>query len=132
MRAIRTAEYLYVRNYAPDRHPGLDIDAGPSKDVLMDGMDRPGYKRFVDMWFNPRPVEELYRIEDDPDQTKNLADSPEQAAVLTTLRDRMDARLERAQDPRHTDRRNVFDSYRYFGGPTYNVKRVGPRFGVRK
>ena len=75
VRAIRTPEYLYVRNYEPDRWPVgnpetsyPNCDNGPTKTLITFQFD--DYYRLC---FGKRPAEELYRVKDDADCVKNLA-----------------------------------------------------------
>jgi len=91
--AIRTDDFLYIRNYEPDRwpvrHPNLpsvrlsvygDIDNGPAKVYMMAHKDDPQSKAaFFELAFDKRPAEELYDLKKDPDQTNNVADKPEHA-----------------------------------------------------
>jgi arylsulfatase A-like enzyme len=63
VRAIRTADFLYIRNFRPDRWPAGDpqqyvavgpfgdIDGGPSKSLLLDRQSDPGALRSA-----PRPA----------------------------------------------------------------------------
>jgi arylsulfatase A-like enzyme len=136
MRAVRTREFLYIRNFEPSRAPAGDasvrtwtreqietsyyteygdIDPGPTKAFLITRKDDPAVKPFFARAMGPRPARELYAITGDPYQLKNLAEQPDMAATVARL-DRllMDA-LRRTGDPRSRGRGNVFDNY-----PTYN------------
>jgi hypothetical protein len=75
VRAIRTREWLYVRNFEPDRWPAgnpetgyRNVDDSPSKTFLISGFDE-----YYRMSFGKRPAEELYDIRRDPDCVDNLA-----------------------------------------------------------
>ena len=96
-RAIRTADYLYIRNHNPERwpagHPDRqfcardipfgEVDSSPTKTLLMDNSDKPGFKRFYDLAFAKRPAEELYDLEKDLAESKDLsASSPELVRAL--------------------------------------------------
>ena len=50
--------------------------------------------------FGKRPAEELYSMEEDPDQTVNLAADPKYAEVKKLLSERLTAQLRSLQDPR--------------------------------
>ena len=115
MRAIRTADYLYIRNFKPDRWPSGDpYDAdGPSGDPApQDGgtvawlsvhRDDPDVKPLYDLLYGKRPAEELYDLRRDPDQMVNLADDPAHAAARTDLAHRLLDVLASTHDPRLTD-----------------------------
>jgi N-sulfoglucosamine sulfohydrolase len=118
VRAIRTPEYLYVRNYAPDRWPVgnpetsyPNCDNGPTKTLITFSFDR-----FYRLCFGKRPPEELYRITDDPDCVSNLAEDPALKPVKEGLVREMEALLRQDQDPRILGRGEVFDTYKYVGG----------------
>ncbi|MCA9008745.1 MAG: sulfatase, partial [Planctomycetaceae bacterium] len=140
-RAIRTADYLYVRNFKPDRWPmglapgfGLpdgpmpasneltnttyaafaDMDASPAKAwLLTEGLADPRYQNFIDMGFSRRPEEELYDIKADPDQVHNVADNAEYAAIRGELSERLMKILKDSGDPRVTGDCATFDKSPY-------------------
>jgi arylsulfatase A-like enzyme len=104
MRGIRTREWLYIRNYEPDRWPAgdppsyLDIDGSPSKSFLQNLAAT--YPDLFRRCFEKRPAEELYAIETDPWCMDNLAADPGHAAVKEHLRDQLEAYLRKTLDPR--------------------------------
>jgi len=135
-RAIRTDEYLYIRNYAPDRWPAGtphyqtaykknawlgDCDNGPTKYFLWINRNAdPTMKNFYNLNFGKRPSEELYIVEKDPDQINNVANNPEYAKIKQELSDRLTAALVDLEDPRATSAEVKFDDYPYIGGvPKY-------------
>ena len=102
VRAIRTPEYLYVRNYEPDRWPAgnpetsyPNCDNGPTKTLITSQFD--AYYRLC---FGKRPAEELYRVDADPDCMKNLADEPSLRALKDQLSSEMESLLRKDEDPR--------------------------------
>ncbi len=123
-RAIRTAEYLYIRNYTPDRnpvgdHPGIswpdddpvngygDTDGGRSKSAIF-GRRTEDPIRF-EAAFGLRPAEELYQISDDPYQMKNLAGDIAFDAVRQSLGQRLATYLRDTRDPRVLDNGDSFN-----------------------
>lgn len=117
VRAIRTREFLYVRNYEPDRWPAgnpetgyTNVDDGPTKSFLLSGFD--GYYR---MSFGKRPAEELYLVSKDPDCVDNVVADPQYAAVKRQLRERMEETLRGEGDPRMLGRADFFDTIEYTG-----------------
>jgi len=118
VRAIRTPEYLYVRNYEPDRWPVgnpetgyRNCDDGPTKEHILTSFDR-----FYKLCFGKRPGEELYRVDKDPDCVNNLAADPTSGKVMAELRKEMEASLRKDQDPRDLGNGAVFEAYKYVGG----------------
>lgn len=124
MRAIRTHDYLYIRNFTPERSPSGDrpgpawppddptggfgdIDGGPSKTFLWENREK--YPELARLAFSKRPAEELYRITEDPDNLRNLAADPAYQETRRTLARRLDEYLERTADPRATGRGELFD-----------------------
>jgi len=85
VRAIRTREFLYVRNYRPGRWPAGDpelvfavgpfgdIDGGPTKALLLDRRADPAIAPFFSLATAKRPAEELYDLRKDPAQIDNVA-----------------------------------------------------------
>jgi arylsulfatase A-like enzyme len=117
VRAIRTREYLYVRNYQPDGGPaGLpetgyrDVDDGPTKTFLLSRFDQ-----YFKLNFGRRPAEELYDIRVDPDCVNNLAQDLNFALTMRQLRERMESTLQAEGDPRFNGNAAFFDTIRYTG-----------------
>lgn len=131
-RALRTRDYLYIRNYQPDRWPAgtgdgnanlpgqwfADCDGGPTKQYIFENREKDeAHAQAFRLSFAKRPAEELYYLPDDPDQIENLAGDPEKVDVLKQLGARLDERLQALNDPRATDPdTTVFDGHPYFGG----------------
>lgn len=135
MRAIRTPDFLYIRNFKPKRWPmgdphGLDGKTPPSYDALhqstsvtMSDLDasltkawlithrnEPDVRPSFDLTLNLRPEEELYDLRVDSDQQRNLAESDEYAAKRVELSERLMSVLEKTGDPRLRD---AFDQLPY-------------------
>ena len=124
-RAIRTEDFLYIRNFEPDQWPtgeveghnptydfsvepwptepgafSFNIDPSPSKQFLRLHRDEGGVKRFARLAFLRHPSEELYDLRRDPDQLDDVAESANYAKVKQQLRRKLDAELIRSSDPR--------------------------------
>lgn len=115
VRAIRTTEYLYAHNYFPDRWPACNpetdfgnCDPGPTKEVVK---SLGGY--YFELCFGKRPADMLFRLQDDPECVRNLAQDPAYAAVMQELRERMFKMLRDEQDPRALGNGAIFDTYKY-------------------
>ncbi len=125
-RAIRTDRYLYIMNLEPDRWPvGVpqgathpigsfpDCDNGPAKSFTIEHRDHPDHQRAYELCFAHRPAEELYDVDADPEQVRNLADDAEHRDVARDLRHRLTSYLRDSEDPRFTDEPVRFDEYPY-------------------
>lgn len=146
-RALRTHDYLYIRNFHPERWPAgapqkygvggnpedtselgpmhggyHDIDACPSLDFLIENRDDPYFGRFLDWSVNKRPAEELFSVKDDPDCLNNLADDPAHTAVKAELAAKMNAFLTATGDPRLVGDGEIFETY-----PRYSKHRTFPK-----
>lgn len=139
-RALRTEEYLYIRNFAPERWPAgdpqkfeedgelgpmhgayHDIDAAPSLTLLVEGSGDPELSRFLELAVAKRPAEELYLIAEDPECLRNLADSDEHEEILRQLRQQLERYLVETGDPRMGPNADVFETY-----PRYSPIRSFP------
>jgi N-sulfoglucosamine sulfohydrolase len=125
-RGVRTAEFLYIRNYRPERWPAGDpelvfavgpfgdIDGGPSKELLMRDATQ---ARFFELATAKRPAEELFDLRKDPGQLKNVAAERAYAKDLARLRARLQEWQRRTGDPRLTSDDDRWDAYPYYGAP---------------
>ncbi len=133
-RALRTAEYLYIRNFKPDRWPmgdpppavpledpeaapvvqGYeDIDDSPTKRLLITG--RAHWPQLFDLAVGMRQAEQLYDIRNDPGCLVDLASDSTYADVLRELRDTLEHQLVLQGDPRVLGSGDVFETYPRFG-----------------
>jgi N-sulfoglucosamine sulfohydrolase len=117
VRAIRTAEFLYIRNYEPDRWPAgnpetgyTNVDDSPTKTLIISAFDE-----YFRLSFGKRPPEELYDIAKDPDCLHNLAADADFTERKRKLRERMEETLRGEGDPRMLGRADFFDTIEYFG-----------------
>ena len=136
-RAIRTSDFLLIRNFKPDRMPMGDVykieataeqllqdhylaypdmDASPTKVFLMTNSD--SQSKYFDIAFSVRPEFELYDLKSDPDQINNVATDPDYAEVLRKLTNRMMTELRETGDPRVVGDGSAFDR-KPFVDPTF-------------
>jgi len=105
-RAIRTKDYLYIRNFDPNTwDPGTNeydynIDPSPSKTYMMEHRDRKGVAPLYNRAFGKRPEEELYDLNKDPGQLNNVAMSPEYATIRRRMAETLVRKLKATKDPR--------------------------------
>jgi N-sulfoglucosamine sulfohydrolase len=130
VRAIRTADYLYIRNFRPNRWPAGDpqmvfsvgpfgdIDGGPTKSLVIDRQDDAAIARYFRLATAKRPAEELYDLRKDPDQLENVAGRAAYADAQRRLRQQLDSWLRETGDPRATTDDDRWDRFPYYGEPT--------------
>lgn len=129
VRAVRTREFLYIRNLRPDRWPAGDpelyvsvgpfgdIDGGPTKSLLLDRRTDESMRKFFELATAKRPAEELYDLRRDPWQIANVASDPTHAAIRNELRTSLDRWMRETSDPRATGDADPWDRYPYYGQP---------------
>ncbi len=156
-RGLRTHDYIYIRNFRPDRWPAgapqkfnaqdklgpmhggyHDIDACPTLDFLIEHRDHPEYGKYFYWSVDRRPYEEIFDTQKDFANLHNLNGSEAHAKSVRSLRQRMTERLTETGDPRvvDPDTGDIFETYkrysplRSFPKPSANLipkKRVRDR-----
>ena len=129
VRAIRTTDYLYIRNFRPERWPAGDpeqyfavgpfgdIDGGPSKSLLLDRRSDSAIAAQFQLATAKRPAEELYDLKRDPEQLENVVGRPTHGEALLSLREQLDRWLRETGDPRATVDDDRWDRFPYYGQP---------------
>ncbi|MBL9115082.1 MAG: sulfatase [Verrucomicrobiaceae bacterium] len=128
IRAVRTRDFLYIRNLRPDRWPAGDpdvlflhgrpygdVDTTQVKDFLLAHQSEPAYAKHVAWIFGKRPAEELYDVRTDPHQLHNIAADPQHAETLNQLRNKVDSWMQQTNDPRLDPNNNDWDKFPYHG-----------------
>ena len=90
MRSVRTREFKYIRNFEPSEYLyqiPLDIERGLSGQELKDKIKV------------QRAEEELYDLENDPSENKNLINDPAYKAALLELRQKLQNWMKNTDDP---------------------------------
>lgn len=128
MRALRTKDFLYIRNFAPDRWPMgspgavtetsepsqnelehnthiafADMDGSPTKAWLVHHRHEDESKSYYDLAFAKRQSEELYDVRNDPDMMNNLANDPKFTEIKAQMSGDLMSKLKAAHDPRVSD-----------------------------
>jgi uncharacterized sulfatase len=145
-RVIRTSEYLYIRNFKPERWPAgapqmygsgkskdakaasmvlgpmhggyADIDACPSLEFLVSKSDDPELGMYLHWSVDRRPAEELFNIKRDPGCLNNLAENDAFQKIKLDLSKRLIDYLTETQDPRvvDSDGGDIFETYPRYSG----------------
>ncbi|NLF22512.1 MAG: sulfatase [Lentisphaerae bacterium] len=116
MRALVTDDWLYIRNFTPDRLIG-DVDPSPTQAWIESRRDAPDMARYHALCFGPRPAEELYVAANGPDCTRNVAGEAEHADALQDCRRRLERLLREQGDPRILGRGWFFECVPYYTKP---------------
>ncbi len=100
MRAVRTRKYKYIRNLAHklDFPFASDLYHSATWQGVLKRGDRTLGARSLTAFLH-RPAEELYDVEKDSSETKNLAGGPAHAKTLQSLRRKVRDMQERTKDP---------------------------------
>jgi uncharacterized sulfatase len=136
IRVLRTHDYLYIKNFKPERWPaGAPVKYDDQKDLVPGFHDIDDFqesyiyqnrnvdsiKYYFDLAVAKRPMEELFDIQKDPYCLNNLSALPEYQNILVQLRERLQSRLEETGDPRAAGNGDIWESYKRF-----NVMRTFP------
>jgi len=102
IRAVRDIKYKYIRNYFPENSHALNV-AYRKQMVLMRHLTslhlRDELSKEHDLWFRvPKLREELYDLENDPFELKNLSDNPDYADKLKNLSNVLDGWIQEIDD----------------------------------
>ncbi len=149
-RAIRTKDFLFIKNFKPDGWPSgtpdyqkatffpayySDVDGGPTRTYMVNTKDLDStHKKLFELTFEKRPAVELYDLRYDPNQLKNVAGQAEFAKQQAQLENELLKELQRTEDPRVNQNEAVFSTYPYTGGtplPDPFVKENG-RYATEK
>ena len=115
VRAIRQGNFLFVRNFEPDRWPcgdpdlGLkDTDDSPAKRLIEESGDS---SPFWQQAYGKHPAEQLFDLSIDPDCVNDLASEAKYSEKITAMNETLIAELRRQNDPRIIGDGAVFDDY---------------------
>jgi len=97
-RAVRTGQFKYIRNLRPE----IEFASNSMNwwvDEMLRRWDTDPRARFLLERLVRHPREELYDLERDPEELRNLAGDPSQAATLERLRGRLEQWMRATGDP---------------------------------
>jgi arylsulfatase A-like enzyme len=122
VRGIIKDEFLYLRNFHPERWPSgnpetgyLNCDGSPTKTYILDTRRKNGIAEYWQINFGKRVSEELYNITEDPFCMKNLIGKEDFAEMKLRMETEMVQKLTEQGDPRIYGEGNIFDNYPYQG-----------------
>jgi N-sulfoglucosamine sulfohydrolase len=136
-RAIRTDDFLLIRNFHPERWPNgtpdyqqavipnawfADTDNGPTKSYIVNNQDRDEQHRLsYELCFGMRPEIEFYDLRTDAEQVNNVVSLSQYSAQINNLSSRLETVLKESNDPRLLNKGVTedginFDDYPYLGG----------------
>lgn len=125
-RAMRSQDFLYIRNFKPERWPAgapekfdkdgslsigyHDIDQFTERYIYTHRED-PEVRKYFDLAVGKRPAEELFDIKNDPGCMVNLADKEGFEDVLKDHRELLNIRLKETEDPRVMGNGDIWEEY---------------------
>ncbi|MCG6187641.1 sulfatase family protein [Maribellus maritimus] len=133
VRAIRNAQFLYIRNFKTDRWPAgdpefgfMNCDNSPTKTYILKHNSSAEDMRNFELCFGKRPEEELYDVNSDPDCIVNLAGNRQYAKIKRQLWKKLKKELTLQHDPRIMGKGEIFDFY-----PNRNISKAKELYGER-
>jgi len=100
-RAIRDKQYLYIRNFMPFRPQGAYLDymfQTPTTQEWYQHFQSGRLTEVQSQFWRPKPMEELYDLEQDPHQVTNLTGQPALAVKQAELATALKSWMSRTQD----------------------------------
>jgi hypothetical protein len=129
MRSIRSDRFKFISNAYTDLPHGTpsDLGASPSWKSLKTGYDKGLLAPIQAMLFTvPRPAEELYDLENDPFESKNLIGEPAYEDIEDELRKNLELWRKRTDDFSPEERRRQ-DNVDRFTGIKFDQTKLPPR-----
>ncbi len=120
IRAITKDDFVYIRNYHPERWPSgnpetgyRDVGSSPTKTYILNQRRLNRQSIFWDINFGMLPAEELYSLKNDPFCMTNIADDSSYLEIKNELIDLMTNELMKQEDPRILGNGDIFDTYQH-------------------
>lgn len=135
-RSIRDERYRYTRNFMPHKIYGQHLEylwRAPSMQSWAEEFQKGTLNETQSRFFQPKPIEELYDVEADPHNIRNLADDPVYTPVLERMRAATMAWMVEVRDvglipeamiERITERTTM---YEYARSDAYPIEEILPR-----
>ena len=115
IRCVRTQRFKYIRNYL-DQRPYLQPNAYKDHKAILESLRKADKENQLTaaqklILAPTRPKEELYDLENDPEEIRNLASSPEYETILQSLRQQLaDWEIRTGDQGRTPESETMFDS----------------------
>ena len=134
-RCIRTDNFLFIKNFRPERWPAgpgqkfsgkpgsllgpehggyHDIDACPSLDFMIAQQKDPKIAKYFHLAVNKRSKEQLFNIQKDPGCLKDLANDPDHLMIRNKLSQQLTDYLNKTNDPRALNGGDIFETYKRY------------------
>ncbi len=132
-RAIRSQDYLLIRNFHPERWPAgtpqkfeangelgpehggyHDIDACPSLSFLIANRDHPEIGKYFHWAVDHRPEWEMFDTNKDPGCLVNLAEDPAHKKEFKKLSRQLNKYLKESGDPRMNGNGDIWEKYKRY------------------
>ncbi len=132
IRSVRKGDYLYIRNFQPERWPAgdptplnekgelgtphsgyFDIDSSPTKEFFIKNRGTGEGAKYFARTVGLRPSEEFYDLKKDPYCNENSVGKPEYKNRLAELRNDLEQLLHKTNDVRVTTEKgdSIWESY---------------------
>ena len=120
MRAVRTKDFLYIRNIKPERWPGITPLANSEMEAQL--LNYESYPKDSQVYikglaFGKRQAEELFDIANDPHNLNNLADDHNYLKLKNELKGKLYEWMVEVKDPMVDETEIIFDLY-----PSFRMK----------
>ncbi len=133
IRSVRTARFRYVRNFVPER-PHLQPNRYKDSKAVIQALHKLRAegalsKQIEALFYDTRPEEELYDLEADPWEMRNLAGDSEHSETLAAMRATLNQWI------KHTgDRGQAFETATEYGADmaVYQRGQQGPQMEILK
>jgi uncharacterized sulfatase len=129
VRSVTDGRYIHIRNYLPHLIYGQHIDymfQTPTTRVWKQLHDEGKLTPAQEIFWRPKPPEELYDLEADPDEVSNLATSPAHQAIRVKLRQAQQDLARRIRDVGFVPEGELFARTR--GGAVFDFSRDESRY----
>jgi len=130
VRSVTDGRYVYLRNYYPHvsqaQRVAYQFETPTTRvwnKLFTEGKTTPAQSLF---WREPKDPEELYDLTSDPDEVKNLAQSPEHRPMLEKLRAAQKAQLAEVRDVSFLPERELHT--RAEGSTPYDIARDAAKY----
>lgn len=115
IRCVRSQRFKYIRNFLPNRPHLQPCAYKDAKDVLIALREAHSSKLLnsvqMRLFAQTRPKEELYDLDADPHEIRNLAADPKMQDVLTTMRNQLERWMKETNDQGRTpETTKMYDS----------------------